>query len=178
MEMADLYSLYRMVTFKILSRSPKSDQLFLHSNQCIYVRLVKIHPLVQKITHRNHILNISTLKIKSRSPKSNQLFQSSHKCIYANLGHNPFTGSKDNAPKRSTGMPTKSAPKATCPAIPSGNREHKKGPCFLEDGAFRKFRGLSRIIPVLHLGPDFRHFVTNFCNLYSKKNKRKSEENL
>ena len=82
------------------------------------------------------------------------------------FGNNPSTGSEDN---EAMGMPTESVPKGTCPSIPSGKGEHKKGPCFLEDGAFRKFRGLSRIIPVLHLGPDFRHFVTNFCNLYTKR---------
>ena len=46
--MADLHSLYRMVTLKIRSRSPKSNQLFPPSQQCIYPSFVKIHPLVQK----------------------------------------------------------------------------------------------------------------------------------
>ena len=47
------------VTLKIWSRSPNFNQLFPFSQQCIYASLVKIHPLVQKITHRNHILGIS-----------------------------------------------------------------------------------------------------------------------
>ena len=49
--MADLYSLYRMVTLKIRSRPPKSNQLFLLSPQFTYANLVKIHPQVQKIVH-------------------------------------------------------------------------------------------------------------------------------
>ena len=46
-------------TLTIRSRSPKSSQLFPSSHQCIYASLVKIHPLVQKIRHGNHISNIS-----------------------------------------------------------------------------------------------------------------------
>ena len=35
-EMVDLYSLYRMVTLKIMPRSAKSNQLFPPFQQCIY----------------------------------------------------------------------------------------------------------------------------------------------
>ena len=48
-----------MVAFKIRSRTPKSNQIFPPSQQCIYASLVKIYPLVQKIMHRNPILHIS-----------------------------------------------------------------------------------------------------------------------
>ena len=54
-----IYSLYRMVTLKIMPRSPKSNQLFTSSRQCIYASLVKINQLVQKITHVNPILETS-----------------------------------------------------------------------------------------------------------------------
>ena len=47
--MADLYSLYRMVTLKVT----KFHQLFLPFQQCIFASLVKIHLLVRKITHGN-----------------------------------------------------------------------------------------------------------------------------
>ena len=71
------------------SRSPKSNQLFHSSQYCMYASLVKIHPLVQTITHGNHILYISKchcdLEIRSRSPKSDQLFPSSKQCTYASL---------------------------------------------------------------------------------------------
>ena len=78
------------VTLKIRSRSPKSNQPFPSSQQCIYASLVKIHRLVQKITHGNHILDICksaavTLKIRLRSPKFNQLFPYSQQCIYESL---------------------------------------------------------------------------------------------
>ena len=46
--MADLHSLFRLVSLKIRSRSPKSNQLFPPSQQCNYPSFVKIHPLVQK----------------------------------------------------------------------------------------------------------------------------------
>ena len=41
------------MTLKIGSRSPKSNQLVPPSQQCICASLVKIRPLVQKITHGN-----------------------------------------------------------------------------------------------------------------------------
>ena len=43
------------LTLEIRSRSPK---LFPNS-QCVYAKLIKIHPLVQKIMHGNPILDIS-----------------------------------------------------------------------------------------------------------------------
>ena len=82
------------MTLKIRSRSPKSDQLFNSSQQCIYANLGKIHQLVQKIMHINESGRQQfytfqsaplTLKITSRSPKSNQLFPSSQQCIDASL---------------------------------------------------------------------------------------------
>ena len=71
-EMADLYSLYRIVILEIRSRSPKSNQLFPY-----LCKLVKIHPMVQKIRHVNPISAGVTLKIRLRSPKSNPLFSPS-----------------------------------------------------------------------------------------------------
>ena len=47
------------VTLKIKSRSPKSNPLFTPSQHCIYASLVKICPLVQKITPRNEISYIT-----------------------------------------------------------------------------------------------------------------------
>ena len=44
-----VFILYRLVTLKIRSRLPKSNQLFSPSQQCIYASLLKIHVLVQKI---------------------------------------------------------------------------------------------------------------------------------
>ena len=77
------------MTLKITSRSPKSNQLFSFFQQCIYASLVKIHPLVQKVTHGHHILTFQSahvaLKIRSRSPKSYKLFPSSQQCIHASL---------------------------------------------------------------------------------------------
>ena len=77
------------VTLKIRSRSPKLNQLFLSSQQCIYAKLVKIHPLVQKINMETIFWTFQsgtvTLKIRSRSSKFDQLFPSSQQCIYASL---------------------------------------------------------------------------------------------
>ena len=47
------------MTLKIGSRSPKSNQLFTPSQHCIYASLVKICPLVQKITPGNEISYIT-----------------------------------------------------------------------------------------------------------------------
>ena len=41
------------VTLRIGSRSPKSNQLFPSSQQCIHASLVKNHQLLQKIMHGN-----------------------------------------------------------------------------------------------------------------------------
>ena len=76
------------MTLKNRPRSPTSNQQFPLFKQCIYASLIKIHPLVLKITHINHILDISkTMKIRSRSPKSNLLFPFSHQCIFASLNN-------------------------------------------------------------------------------------------
>ena len=48
------------VALKIRSRSPKFNQLFSPSKQCIYASLVKIHPLVQKIMSRKDATQTST----------------------------------------------------------------------------------------------------------------------
>ena len=70
-------------------RSPKSNQLFPTFKQSISASLVKIHPLAQKITHGNHILDISKClcdpENKVKVTKSNQLFPSSQQCLHACL---------------------------------------------------------------------------------------------
>ena len=48
----NLISFHGLVTLKMRSRSPKSNQLFPPSQPCIYASLVKIHPVVQKISRR------------------------------------------------------------------------------------------------------------------------------
>ena len=53
---------------------------FPYPQQCIYPSLVKIHLFVQKITHRNHILDISSAPLTT-----NQLFSFPQQCIYASL---------------------------------------------------------------------------------------------
>ena len=78
-----------------LVKVTKSNQLFPSSQICFYASLVKIHPLVQKITNRNKATwtptNLTfqsagvTLKIRPRSPKSNQYFPLCQQCIYASL---------------------------------------------------------------------------------------------
>ena len=70
------------MTLKIKSRSPRSNQLFTPSQNCICVSLVSICPLVHKITHGNEISYI-----KGRCDLENWV--------------NPSIGSKDNAQKRS-----------------------------------------------------------------------------
>ena len=101
------------MTLKIRSMSPKSNQLVPPSQQCIYASLVKIHPLVQKITHetlfRTFQSAVGTLKIRSMSPKSNQLVPPSQQCIYASLVkiHPLRTETKPTL----TPTPTGSAPK-------------------------------------------------------------------
>ena len=88
-QMADLYCLYRKVTLKIMSRSPKSNQLFPPFQQCIYANLVKIPPLVQSIVQGTPILDISErlcdLENLVKVTKIYQLFPFSQKYIYASL---------------------------------------------------------------------------------------------
>ena len=73
-----LQSMYRIMTLKIRSWSPKSNHLFPLSQQLIYTNLVKIHPLVQKVmclkTDFYSLYRIVTLKIRSRSPKFKPYF--------------------------------------------------------------------------------------------------------
>ena len=87
---------------KIRSRSPKSNQLFPFSKQCIYASLVKIHQVVQKITHGNPILDIQsvdvTLKITPRSPKSNYSSPPPNN-VSLQVWSNPSTSSEDRAQK-------------------------------------------------------------------------------
>ena len=78
------------VTLKIKSRSPKSNQLFTPSHHCIYASLVKICPLVQKITARNEISYITKRslwpwKLSQGHQKYKQLFPSSQQCICASF---------------------------------------------------------------------------------------------
>ena len=49
-----------VVTLNIRSRSSKSNQLFFVTKECINASLVKIHPLVQKIMHRNEATRTPT----------------------------------------------------------------------------------------------------------------------
>ena len=73
------------VTFKMRSMSPTSNLLLPSSQQCTYASFVKIHQLVQKKTHGNHILDISkclcdlenkvkVTKIKSTLSLSNTMY--------------------------------------------------------------------------------------------------------
>ena len=103
--MADLYSLYRMVTLKIRSRSSKSIQLFSHSQHCINATLVKIHPLVQKITHRNLILDISKcrcdLENNVKVTKISSTLSILPTMYLCKFGQMPSTSSEDNAQNQS-----------------------------------------------------------------------------
>ena len=82
-------SFYGLVTLKIRSRSPKSNQLCASSQQCSCASLVKIHSLFRRyrVGKPNLICfhGLVTLKMRSMSPKSNQLFPPSQPCIYASL---------------------------------------------------------------------------------------------
>ena len=107
-----------MATLKIRSRSPKSNHLFLPSQQCIHASLVKIHPLVQEITHIPYFGQSKvpvTLKIWSRSPKSNQRFLHSQQCIHANLVKIHSLVQKITHKNKNMRMPTGSSPKTICP---------------------------------------------------------------
>ena len=89
-------SIYNVVTLKIRSRSPKSNQFFPPSLECICASLVKFQPLVKEIMctqtfyciKKAHFLstyNVVTLKIRSRSPKSSHFFPQSWWYICASL---------------------------------------------------------------------------------------------
>ena len=56
----NLISFHGLVTLKMRSRSPKSNQLFPPSQPCIYASLVKIHPLVQKISRKKEATRTRT----------------------------------------------------------------------------------------------------------------------
>ena len=60
------------VILKIRSRSPKSNHQFLFSQQCIYASLIKIYQLAQKITHGNHILDISSAGVTLKLSQGHQ----------------------------------------------------------------------------------------------------------
>ena len=83
------FILYRMVTLKIKSRSPKSNQLFPPFQQCIYASLVKIHRLVQKTMNRKEATRFKIMPVwpwkLSKGHQNNQLFPYSQLCIYASL---------------------------------------------------------------------------------------------
>ena len=66
----------------------QSASVILKMYLCIYASLVKIHPLVQKITHGNHISDI----FRPPPPPTIGLCK---------FGQNPSTGSEDNTRKRS-----------------------------------------------------------------------------
>ena len=56
----NLISYHGLVTLKMRSRSPKSNQLSPPSQPCICASLVKIHPLVQKISRRKEATRTPT----------------------------------------------------------------------------------------------------------------------
>ena len=56
----NLISFHGLVTLKMRPRSPKSNQLFPISQPRIYASLVKIHPLVQKISRRKEATRTRT----------------------------------------------------------------------------------------------------------------------
>ena len=68
------------VTLKIKSRSQQSNQLFSSSLQCINARFVKIHLLVQKITHRNEPTQTLTIYTPNSTYPSSIWFE----------GHNDY----------------------------------------------------------------------------------------
>ena len=81
-----IFSLYSVVTLKIRSRSPKSDQIFKPSQHYNIWSLARMRHLVQEIWCRQafwskfySFYSVVTLKIRSRSPKSNQIFKPSQR---------------------------------------------------------------------------------------------------
>ena len=108
------------MTFKLRSRSPKSELLFPSSQQCIYSTSVKNHPLVQKIMHRNHISDISKcscdLENKVKVTKSNQFVPPSQQCICTSVVkiHQAVHKIAHRKEATRTPMPTGSTPKTIC----------------------------------------------------------------
>ena len=86
------------VTLEIRSRSPKSNQQFPFSKQCIYASLIKIYRLVQKITHINHILVISKYHCDLEN-KVKVILLLPTMYLYK-FGEDPSTSSEDNAPNQ------------------------------------------------------------------------------
>ena len=102
-----------MVTLKIRSKSQKYNQRFPYSEQSIYAGLVKIHPLVQKLTHRNPILDISKCRCDLENKDMALLFPRSQQCIHASLVKIHPLVQKITPGNEATRMPTPtgSAPK-------------------------------------------------------------------
>ena len=96
---AHFLSIYSVVTFKIRSRSSKSNHFFAHpydasvlvwSNPSHWLKRYCAHKLFTSLTRLLwapflSINNVVTLKIRSRSPKSNHFFPPSWWCICASL---------------------------------------------------------------------------------------------
>ena len=66
----NLISFHGLVTLKMRSRSPKSNQLFPPSQPCIFASLVKIHLLVQKISRRKEATRTPTRTQTRSAPKT------------------------------------------------------------------------------------------------------------
>ena len=123
-------------TLKNMSRSSKSNKLFIMSQCYIHANLVAIRQPVHNIRCTQALLGLNlavlspavTLKIRSRSPKPNQLIIMSQCYIHANLVKiHPSV--HQISPKQEsvklTLTPTGSAPKTICP-LPFGGG-HNKG---------------------------------------------------
>ena len=85
-------SLSQPLTLKNMSRSPKSNQLFIMSQCYIHANLVEICQPFHEIWCTQALLGLNlavcpavTLKIRSRSPKPYQLFVMSQCYIHANF---------------------------------------------------------------------------------------------
>ena len=93
------------VTLKINSKLSKSNQFFPFYQQCIYASLDKIHPMVQKITHGNHISDISKCRCDLENKVEVTKIQSSPSLLptmyLCNFCQNLPTGSEYNTRKRS-----------------------------------------------------------------------------
>ena len=118
-------SLSPALTLKNMSRSPKSNQLFIMSQCYIHANLVEIRQPIHEIWCTQALLGLNlavspavTLKIRSRSPKPNQLIIMSQCYIHANLVkiHPPVHEiSCKQESVTLTPTPTGSAPKTICP---------------------------------------------------------------
>ena len=93
-----------MVTLNSRSSSPKSNQLFPSSQQCTYAGFVKIHLLVQKITHKRLIYTVFIGWWPWKLSKGHQnLINSFHppNNVSMQVSSKSPTGSEDNTRKRS-----------------------------------------------------------------------------